>query len=99
MNCCQCQGIEDEFGQREAARKLESYRQRGPEHTTTMLLEAIAAEGVAGKSLLDIGGGVGAIQHELLKAGLQSAVDIDASTAYIAAAQDEGERQGHADRI
>ena len=51
------------------------------------------------KTLLDIGGGVGAIQHELLKAGIASAVGVDASTAYIHAVEDEAQRQGHADRV
>lgn len=36
-----------------------------------MLTEAIKEEGIDGLTLLDIGGGVGAIQHELLEAGVQ----------------------------
>ena len=48
---------------------------------------------------MDIGGGVGAIQHELLKAGVASAVGVEASTAYINVVEDEAQRQGHADRI
>ncbi len=51
------------------------------------------------KTLLDIGGGVGAIQHELLKAGVARAVGVEASTAYINVVEDEAQRQGHADRI
>ena len=51
------------------------------------------------KTLLDIGGGVGAVQHELLKAGIASAVGVEASTAYINVVEDEAQRQGHADRI
>ena len=51
------------------------------------------------KTLLDIGGGVGAIQHELLKAGVASAVGVEASTAYIDVVEEEAQRQGHADRI
>ncbi len=51
------------------------------------------------KTLLDIGGGIGAIQHELLKAGVASAVGVEAATAYIHAVEDEAKRQGHADRV
>ena len=56
-------------------------------------------QGIAGKTLLDIGGGVGVIQHELLKAGASGAVGVDASSAYIKAVEEEAERQGHQDRI
>ena len=49
--------------------------------------------------MLDIGGGVGVIQHELLKAGVSEAVGVDASSAYIKAVGEEAERQGHQKRI
>ncbi|MBI2171194.1 MAG: hypothetical protein HYU30_04125 [Chloroflexi bacterium] len=83
MNCCQCQGIEDFFSSRLAARELKHYRKKGPWKTTTMLIEALKREGLSGATLLDIGGGVGAIQHELLKASAGSATNVDASTAYL----------------
>lgn len=50
-------------------------------------------------TLLDIGGGVGAIQHELLKAGAVNSTGVDASTAFVAAVEEEADRQGHKDRI
>ncbi len=50
-------------------------------------------------TLLDIGGGFGSIQHELIKNGVASAVGVEASTTYVRAAKEEAERQGHADRI
>jgi magnesium-protoporphyrin O-methyltransferase len=55
--------------------------------------------GVSGRTLLDVGGGIGVIQYELLKAGARSAVSVDASTAYVRAAQEEAHRQGLDDRI
>jgi magnesium-protoporphyrin O-methyltransferase len=99
MNCCQCQGIEAEFDPKQAARKLEAYRAHGPDLTTRILIDALRAEGVEGMTLLDIGGGIGAIQHELLRYGVKSVTDVEASTASIAAARAEHERQGHADRV
>jgi magnesium-protoporphyrin O-methyltransferase len=50
-------------------------------------------------SLLDIGGGIGAIQHELFQAGLAEAVNVEASTAYVDACRSEAERRGYAPRI
>jgi len=99
MACKQCQGIERFFDQKEADKDLAAYRKKGPAATTQMLVDAITAQGVDGGSLLDIGGGVGAIQNELLGAGIKSAVSVDASTAYARVAEQEAERQGHADRI
>jgi magnesium-protoporphyrin O-methyltransferase len=96
---CQCQGIEDLFNEKNAAKELELYRKRGPDKTTRMLIDALKAEGVRDLSLLDIGGGVGAIQHELLEVGAQAALDIDASQAYLNAAREEAARRGLAERV
>jgi len=99
MNCCQCQGIESVFDRKVAARELEDYRRNGPNKTTRILIEALKTGTIDGLSLLDIGGGVGAIQHALLKAGAGSAVNVDASTSYIRVAKEEAERQGHAGSV
>jgi len=99
MSCCQCQGIESEFNQKHARKELKKYRRKGPSKTTRMLLAALKAEGVKDLDLLDIGGGVGTIQHELIKAGVGKAVNVDASGAYSEAAKEEARRQGHADKI
>jgi magnesium-protoporphyrin O-methyltransferase len=64
-----------------------------------LLIAALEAAGVEGLTLLDIGGGVGILQHELLKDGAARAVAVDASSAYLQAARQEAERRGHADRV
>ena len=51
-----------------------------------------------GDSLLDIGGGVGIIQHELFEAGVSTAVQVDASQAYLDVSQSEAEKRGHNER-
>jgi 2-polyprenyl-3-methyl-5-hydroxy-6-metoxy-1,4-benzoquinol methylase len=99
MNCCQCQGIEELFNEKAAARELKSYRNKGPDKTTRMLITAIQEQGVEGSSLLDIGGGIGAIQHALLLAGVTQATDVDASSAYVKVARREAERRGIAERV
>jgi len=99
MECCQADGIEELMGPRMASGDLRRYRRRGPDKTTRRLLDAIIGEGVEGKNLLDIGGGVGVLQHELLKAGVKEAASVDASSAYLKAAQDEAKSQGHPDQI
>ena len=99
MNCCQCQGIEELFSQQYVTREVKRYRAKGPDKTTRILVNAIKDEGVAGDTLLDIGGGVGAIQHALLEAGLEHATDVEASSAYLAAARVEAQRRGYMDRV
>jgi magnesium-protoporphyrin O-methyltransferase len=99
MNCCQCEGIECLFNQQEAAKKLKQYRRKGPDKTTRLLINTLRAYGVEGMALLDIGGGIGAIQHELLKAGLSRAISVEASSAYLDVAKAETERQGNAARV
>ena len=99
MDCCQCRGIEGFFNQRAVAHSLETYQRKGPSRSTRMLLDALRAAGVKGATLLDIGGGIGAIQLELLGAGASSATDVDASSAFIAAARGESARRGYGDRV
>jgi magnesium-protoporphyrin O-methyltransferase len=99
MNCPQCQGIEELFSQKYVDKELTRYRRRGPDKTTRMLTEAIKEAGIDGLSLLDIGGGVGAVQFELLNVGASNAVGVDASTAYLAAAREEAHQRGFAERV
>lgn len=49
--------------------------------------------------MLDVGGGIGTIAHELLAAGIASAMVVDASAACLAAAGEESERRGTAPRL
>ncbi len=99
MSRCCCAAIEGRFSAKTAARDLERYRTRGPRKTTRLLLDALRAEGIAGKTLLDIGGGVGIIAHELVPVGVTQVTSVEASSAYCDAAREEAERQGYADRM
>ena len=83
MGCCQCQGVENMFDKKAAKRQLKRYLKKGPSKTTSMLLAAIHKEGVQGITFLDIGGGIGAIQYDLIKAGASGGTSIEASSAYI----------------
>jgi hypothetical protein len=99
MTCPHCQGADKVFDQGTAEHDLKAYRAHGPGTTTRLLIEALKAAGVVDLTLLDIGGGIGAIQHELIKGGARSATAVDASSAYLHAAKQEAERQGHANRV
>src|SRR5690606_2649869 len=93
--CPHCEGADAIFDQKTAEDDLRDYQQGGAGGTTGQLLDAIKAAGVAGLSLLDIGGGIGVIQHELAAAGVERVTDVDASRAYLRMAQAEAGRRGY----
>ena len=99
MSCEQCLGLEKVFGERTARSDLRRYRRKGPARTTRDLVDALLEEGAEGATVLDIGGGVGAIPLALLRSGASSVTLIDASAAYLAAAREEGARQGQLERM
>lgn len=98
VSCCQCQGIDGQFDPRIARYELKRFRRRGPPRSTRILLEGLRGSST-GASLLDIGGGIGAIHHVLLDAGVREATHVDIASAYLAAARDEATRLGHGDRV
>ena len=95
---CDCPACPNIFNDAAAEDSLRRYRRKGPDSTTRELIEAIVAEGISGASVLDIGGGIGAIQLELLAAGAAETVSVDASPPFVAAARTEAARRGFGDR-
>lgn len=89
MECYQRQGIECSFDWQRARRDLKSYRKNGPAKSTRVLLDVLKSAGVEGKTLLDVGGGIGAIQHELVAADADCVVSVEAASAYVDLAQTE----------
>lgn len=98
MTCPHCVGAADFFDEKTARRELKRLRKRGPPRTTGHLLDALGEE-VPGASILDVGGGVGALQLGLLEAGAARVLNVDASPAYQAAAREEARRRGLEDRL
>ena len=100
MSCtAHCCAANAQFDARVAKRDLKSYRRKGPSRETSLLLTAMRQVGVTGLSVLDIGGGIGTIAHELLAAGAGQATVVDASAAYLTAAREEAERRQSSARL
>ncbi len=99
MDCCARQAIEQQFDQAKIDSELRRYRKRGPHPATRLLLAMLQPMAITGESLLDIGGGLGAIHHALLDSGVERAVEVDISDAALAAAAEEAARLHHADRV
>lgn len=100
MTCCDhCCGIEREFDAGTAAADLKRYRKRGLLPTTRLLLRELKRQGIGGAALLDIGGGIGVIHHELFQEGIAEAIHVDASSAYLEGAEAEARRRNHAGHV
>ncbi|MEO8229846.1 MAG: methyltransferase domain-containing protein [Chloroflexota bacterium] len=99
MDACGCDGLASMFDQRTAEHDRDRYHRHGPDRTTRMLLEMIPSTRVGGSSLLDIGGGIGIIDKELLQAGAGHAVLVEASPAYLAVARQEARETNQLNRI
>ena len=99
MDACGCGDGFEIFDQQSADADLDRYRRHGPDRTTEMLLGMIRERGVEGASVLDVGGGIGVIDHELLRAGAGYAVLVDASPPALAAARVEARRRGVLERL
>jgi magnesium-protoporphyrin O-methyltransferase len=99
VDACGCDGGFEIFDEKSAEEDLQRYRGHGPDATTATLVEMIRDRGVSGSSLLDIGGGIGVIDHELLRAGAGHAVLVDASGPAVEMARREARRRGTLDRL
>lgn len=87
MDCCTVNGLEKMFGPTMAKLDAQAYTKRGPSQISRYMVGFLQSQGLEGQSLLDIGCGAGALLLELLKAGAEKGVGVDASPAYIQAAE------------
>jgi magnesium-protoporphyrin O-methyltransferase len=99
MDACGCDGYVSLIDRRTAQRDRDSYHAKGPDRTTRMLLDMIETDAEDETTLLDIGGGIGIIDHELLRTRASRAVLVEASTAYLEAASEEAEAADLLDRL
>jgi 2-polyprenyl-3-methyl-5-hydroxy-6-metoxy-1,4-benzoquinol methylase len=80
--CCDQGGYGRFFGERFARRVARKYRKRGLDKASGRIAEFVAARGLEGATVLEIGGGVGEIQIELLKAGAARTLNLELSPEY-----------------
>jgi magnesium-protoporphyrin O-methyltransferase len=86
MDCCTPKGYRWAFSERSAQAQARRYRRRGLDAVSLWLVRLLRERSLEGWSLLEVGGGVGAIEIELLKAGISSAVSVEMTPTYEAAA-------------
>ena len=86
-SCCNPRGCERFFSPRFARRVAKRYRKRGLDKASRRMVEFLEQRGIDGATVLEVGGGVGEIQIELLKRGAARAVNLELSSAYDAEAE------------
>jgi magnesium-protoporphyrin O-methyltransferase len=103
-NCCNPRGCDQFFGPRYAARAAKRYRKHGLGPAERRIVEFLDRRGIEGATVLEVGGGVGEIQVELLKRGAARTLNLELVAAYDAEAerllrdvgvQDRAERRIH----
>ena len=97
--CCEADLARLAYDGLNAEADLERWRRGRLNPVTRELIDVLRDHDLEGARVLDIGGGVGAVHVALLEAGASSAIDVDASREYLAAARAEAERRGLAGRV
>ena len=97
MTGCCARDYEKVFGRKTAARDARRFRRRGLRGSAKALTEL--AGDVRGATVLEIGGGVGAIEIELLEKGATSATNVELAATYEDAARALLAERGLTDRV
>jgi magnesium-protoporphyrin O-methyltransferase len=87
------------FSARVARRSLEHYRRKGLDALERGMLAAAAEGGLAGARVLEIGGGIGALQAELLHAGAERGEIVELVSSYEPFARELAREKGVDARI
>ena len=97
--CCNSRGCDWFFSDRFARRVARRYRRRGLDKPSRQVVEFVERHGVRGATVLEIGGGVGEIQLELLRRGAARTINLELSPAYDSEALALAREAGVADRV
>jgi magnesium-protoporphyrin O-methyltransferase len=87
------------FSPRIARRSLRRYRERGLDELEQAMVAAGGADGLAGARVLEIGGGIGALQAELLAAGAESGEVVELVRAWEPYARELAREKGLEQRV
>jgi 2-polyprenyl-3-methyl-5-hydroxy-6-metoxy-1,4-benzoquinol methylase len=97
--CCDPGGFEDIFGPRFARRQARRYRKRGLDAAAQRMVDFLTARGIEGATVLEVGGGVGEIQLELLRHGAARATNLELVDAYDIPARELAAEAGMTERV
>jgi Methyltransferase domain len=98
-SCCDPNGLNGIFDAGRAAADARRYHRKGLTRETRAIADLLISRGIGGATVLEIGGGIGDLQVELLRAGAASATSVEISAAYEQTARELAAELGLADRI
>lgn len=98
-DCCTPKGYRWVFSERAAETEARRYRRKGLDRTSRRIVELLKKDGVEGRTVLEVGGGIGAIQLELLKAGAARAVSVELTASYERIASQLADEAGLSERV
>ncbi|HET9781896.1 MAG TPA: methyltransferase domain-containing protein [Candidatus Dormibacteraeota bacterium] len=98
-DCCTPRGYRWVFSERSAQSQANRYRRRGLDGPSRRIVDYLKKRGVEGRTLLEVGGGIGAVQLELLKAGAARATSIELTPTYERVASELLAEAGLTDRV
>ena len=99
MDCCSINGLDEEFGRSGVQKEVKKYLKNGLGKYEQMLLDTLKAQGISGASILEVGGGIGSLHLELIKAGAAGAVGYEVSSASVDASTALADRLGLGDLV
>jgi 2-polyprenyl-3-methyl-5-hydroxy-6-metoxy-1,4-benzoquinol methylase len=97
--CCDPDDYQSVFSGRFARRQSKRYRRRGLTPAARGIVDFATSRGIAGATVLEIGGGVGQIQVELLRRGASHVTNLEISQNYEAEAARLLVEAGMTDRV
>ncbi len=98
-DCCEPGGYDSVFDARFVRRVSRRYGRRGLTASERAIVSFLADRGIEDATVLEIGGGIGEIQVELLRLGAARATNLEISTGYEDEAGRLLERFGLRDRV
>ena len=99
MSCCSPpSGYKTLFGERTARRDAKRYGSKGLDDTARLMVDFLRDRGLDGTTVLEIGGGAGAVEAEVLKGGAARAVNVELSPYYEKTARELWREAGVGDR-
>ena len=98
-SCCRPESYGAFFTRRGAERALRRYRKRGLDKLSAKIAKVVRDRGVTGATILEIGGGLGALDVELIQAGAERATNVELSPEYEAVAAELASERGVQNRI
>lgn len=97
--CCTPSGYQTIFSEKSAQSQAKRYRRKGLDRVSRRIAATLKERGVEGRTILEVGGGIGGIEIELLRAGATQATNVELAPTYEKTASELLLEAGFVDRV